>query len=975
MTLSTINNNPAILKSLNISSAILRCLISGFFTFISTIVLAQQPAYFILGKDQFSGVQIYDIIQDRDLNYLFGTNQGIYRFDYRTFKKVECDEAKSTSVFNFEMDNDGFIYCHNLNNQVFKISGTKCSLFYELKPDESRADITLVVTRDGHMIIGARKLILLNLKGDVVSKTPMNKTPLGPSYTAPNGDIIFHLSTTDSILQYSNGKFIIQQIVFKGESKTTLGILKFFSQNKLSYAFDLKTKSLFQFSNIHNELIRLDNHSLANISEPLRFYDTGNEVWVAGAFQGVSIFKNNMSDSSCSNYYRDYYISNVYKDREGNILLATFDQGVLVIPDLNIPDMINFIPEDPVVSIYSHSTNMLLMGTSKGKLISYYKGVTHIISDRGKHPVEGVYGNQNGNLIIFDNGCIRVFDKNTEKVTDLYSTSLKDAAIISDHEFYLGTSNGVYKVVSVGASSYTLAPVNGIQQRIYFIEYNPVNEYIYTSTADGLLRFDRAGKSEKIRYNGKDIFPNHLHYSKGKIFASTHKHGILIIENGEVTGNILPIVDGQIEDLKKVIVDKNTIIGSSMNGLYRFDLSGKLLSSIHSNNRLKSNRIIDFTLNGSELWVCHSGGVQLINLELFRTGNSKPSIRLDAIKVNDRQIVDFKKNHFKNNERRFQFVFSSPTLKDMDNILYHYRLLGYDSNWKFVTNNQSELTFNALAPGTYTLQLKAENRGEFSDVISYSFTIQKPFYTRWWFITTITILFLIMVYFVYRWQLSRQNKKSKQLNELNASKLTAIQSQMNPHFIFNSLNSIQDLILKGDVENSYSYITTFSNLVRRTLNYSDKDFIDFEQELKLLELYLSLEQLRYKKDLHYTIEVNNVEDIMLPPLLVQPFIENALVHGLLHKEGEKKLIIRFELNESLICTVEDNGIGREQSKAIKQRQRSDHESFSSKAIQDRFEILSNVFKGKFGYVYEDIYVNNQPAGTRVILTIPVKRKF
>ncbi len=228
---------------------------------------------------------------------------------------------------------------------------------------------------------------------------------------------------------------------------------------------------------------------------------------------------------------------------------------------------------------------------------------------------------------------------------------------------------------------------------------------------------------------------------------------------------------------------------------------------------------------------------------------------------------------------------------------------------------------------------------------------------------------------VYRWRLTIQTKKAQQINELHASKLTAIQSQMNPHFIFNSLNSIQDLILKGDVEHSYSYITTFSNLVRRTLSYSEKDFIDFDQELKLLELYLSLEKLRFKKELDFEININNIEDIMLPPLLIQPFIENSLLHGLLHKEGQKKLNISFELKDTLICTIEDNGVGREKSKTIKLRQRSEHESFSGKAIHTRFDILSKVFGGNFGYVYEDLYENNEATGTRVILSIPIKHKF
>lgn len=227
----------------------------------------------------------------------------------------------------------------------------------------------------------------------------------------------------------------------------------------------------------------------------------------------------------------------------------------------------------------------------------------------------------------------------------------------------------------------------------------------------------------------------------------------------------------------------------------------------------------------------------------------------------------------------------------------------------------------------------------------------------------------------YRFQMNRIRKKSKQINELNASKLTAIQSQMNPHFIFNSLNSIQDLVLQGDVENSYTYIATFSSLVRKTLNYSEKDFIDFEEEIQLIEIYLSLEKLRFKKDLDYQINTNKIDDILIPPLLIQPFIENALVHGLLHKEGFKKLTISFELNENLICTIEDNGIGREKARAIRARQRSEHVSFSGKAIQNRFDILSNIYERKFGYQYEDLVENGIATGTKVSLTIPIQCKF
>jgi LytS/YehU family sensor histidine kinase len=189
------------------------------------------------------------------------------------------------------------------------------------------------------------------------------------------------------------------------------------------------------------------------------------------------------------------------------------------------------------------------------------------------------------------------------------------------------------------------------------------------------------------------------------------------------------------------------------------------------------------------------------------------------------------------------------------------------------------------------------------------------------------------------------------------------------------LNSIQDLVLKGDVDNSYTFITKFSNLVRRTLSYSDKDFIEIDQELKLIELYLSLEKLRFKENLEFKIDSSEIEDILVPPMLIQPFIENALLHGLLHKEGLKKIHIKFTLTDVLICEIVDNGIGRVKSKEIKERQRLEHESFSTNAIKNRFDILERHFGGSLGFVYEDLYENGHASGTKVILKIPIKRMF
>ncbi|MGL5890297.1 MAG: sensor histidine kinase, partial [Bacteroidia bacterium] len=889
--------------------------------------------------------------------------------------RINCGEAKSDAVFGFEINEEGTIYCHNLNNQVFEIKEKKCRLFYELKEDEAYPDISLAMYGKDQLIIGCKKIVVLNKSGIPVLRCHLGKHIPGPVFKMQSGALQYHLSFSDSVLLYTNGKFEKHKLNFNDGISETSKVSSFITVSGVSYALDLQTKKLYEYNQTIFELKRLPDNPAFMRDGVNRLYETGNELWVAGTFMGISALTDIQMNAQAQLYFEDFFVSNVYKDNEGNILLCTFDKGVLVIPDIRLPGTINLLKDDPVTSIYSDSELGLFLGTTKGALITYKDKKTTVLDDKGTHKIEAIYGYPGSDLVLFSNGIIKAYNKRTQQILTVFDQSLKDAVFISDDEFYTGTNRGVFKVKWDGRNNFLMQKVDGLQQRIYSMEYSSGESCLYTSTATGLFMTDSAGASVKIRFDNQDIFPIQLFCHDGSVYASTRKNGILVIQNGKVVNRILPRVNGQTEVVGKLMIYENSIFASSANGFFKFDMKGNLISPLHTVYGFSLNKTVDFMFNSNQLWVCHSGGVQQIDLNYAASVKAKPVIRFNSIYANDKRIDYSRKGDFESDKRKIQFVFSSPTIRNRGTTHYHYKLVGYDTNWIINEYAANSATYNALAPGNYILQVKAENQGKFSEVITYSFSIAKPYYMRWWFVGCCIVLFLAGVYSLYRWQLNIQQRKLRQINELNASKLTAIQSQMNPHFIFNALNSIQDLILKGDVENSYSYITTFSNLVRRTLNYSDKDFIDFEQEIKLLELYLTLEKLRFKKTLDYEINYRNINDIMLPPLLIQPFIENALIHGLLHKEGTKMLRIDFELADTLICTIEDNGIGREKSKAIKQRQRSEYESFSGKAIHKRFEILSTAFKGDFGYVYEDLYNDNEPAGTRVTLTIPVKHNY
>ena len=223
--------------------------------------------------------------------------------------------------------------------------------------------------------------------------------------------------------------------------------------------------------------------------------------------------------------------------------------------------------------------------------------------------------------------------------------------------------------------------------------------------------------------------------------------------------------------------------------------------------------------------------------------------------------------------------------------------------------------------------------------------------------------------------------KEIKLAELNSnlfkSRLTALRSQMNPHFIFNALNSIQQFILTGDVDQANRYLSRFSRLQREVLNHCDQNFISLEKEIDMLQLYLQLEQLRFNENFEYSITVDDTIDsneIKIPPMILQPFIENAIWHGLLPKQGHKKVHIHFSLlspNE-LKCCIQDNGIGRAAAERMKQNntETAVHQSKGLQLINERLSILELQYGHPFNAISTDITDTDELVqGTQVELLL------
>jgi tetratricopeptide (TPR) repeat protein len=252
------------------------------------------------------------------------------------------------------------------------------------------------------------------------------------------------------------------------------------------------------------------------------------------------------------------------------------------------------------------------------------------------------------------------------------------------------------------------------------------------------------------------------------------------------------------------------------------------------------------------------------------------------------------------------------------------------------------------------------------------------------------ILIALVTYFIFtRYKTKKQNELLRiQLEEANKtveaekkaaeSELKALKSQMNPHFIFNALNSIQEQFMYGDKIKANEQMGNFTYLTRQILNVSSKKKITLATEIDIITKYLDLEKMRFSADFNYEISCDkNIDEDYheLPPMLIQPFIENSMKHGLLHKTGEKKININFALDdkeEYIICTISDNGIGRKKSAEIKMNNQNIHSSFSINSIEERLQLFNKELQLKQLIIYNDILDEHHNCiGTKVILLIPL----
>jgi hypothetical protein len=515
--------------------------------------------------------------------------------------------------------------------------------------------------------------------------------------------------------------------------------------------------------------------------------------------------------------------------------------------------------------------------------------------------------------------------------------------------------------------------------RIFAFAKSNENEVWFSDNVNGVYKI--VNNHNEFQKQFKDITFNKFEFFGKYLVGYTLDENLLLIcshQNGVFMVDTI-IRQNCIWD-KFYKIDKEHLLIST-NNLYR-------LFSIHKYKGVESyslkvleNPIIPtnaeaVTSDGYNCFFFTNGDIVKIDISQLLEEPKVPQLFFNYVRFDRRRFLmhDELSLPYKNNEN-VSISFSTLSFTGK-NIIYQYSVSKTsDDKWELL--NGENINFIVPGYGSYLIKVRARSiSGGFSKPIEFRLIITPPYWATWWFITICVIVFstaiIIMVRYRLLWILRKNESENENKIKFMKSEYKALNALMNPHFIFNTLNNVQGLVNRNDKLAANEYLRIFADLVRQNMHNVSKEMIPLQKEIDLVANYLALEKLRFKELLNYTIDIDDEVDtgvIMVPPLLIQPLVENSIKHGILPRQSTESSIQFnvYEKEDVLYIEVKDNGVGMNFSKL---KADPKHESFGLQNIQNRIEQLSMITGKKMEFSIKEITDDNGK-WTTVTITMPL----
>ena len=945
----------------------------------------QHPSFYMVGGEELAGIDIYSILQDNDGNMWFTTESGLMRYDGYQFHEYSTEEMELKSLFGLTLDNTGTPFCHSVNGQIYHVKNDSLKLYYEL-PDAYKWIYMFMEFDD-------RNNLMISC-GDYFSLSHDKKLTRLLSWKYPRnfslkrsdaGEILLADLTNDKILAWRNGQ-LSDFANIPEDYQDLFGNIQIGTDGSSFYGMTAIEPKLFNLKRGEISKVELKNalnaEGTANIC-----IDRNSRIWMAYETNGLQIFeRDGRSVFKDELLFPNYRISAFCQDREGNIWLPTFGRGIIVIPKLDVVDIgkNEGFDDFSLVSICKDGTDNIFIGTQRGNLFKI--GSESIESNevlprllkKYNRPLKGMCYLKEQDVIYSGEDFL---DPETGEKKDEFLISKMEPVSFSNYGWLIPLNTGVLFQSRRNAAetqeilkrfNFRKLGDQGVIRlgRTYKIHWDPALENIWASTTLGLKIVSKDGISEAT-LEGNPIYASNF-YDDGELLWIGARNAGVLVYKGETLVRQMTEQDGLLSDnILEVKFEDGWMYFSSSKGIQRYNVRKKELQTLTVSQGLNSNNIVDFEITKEHIWVITSSGLQKLSKSVFYNKDVTPILQWDSAVAND--SIELTEEYFQltYDQNKLYFEFHANAFRHRGTLKYEYKLSGVQNSWEALDFSQNSIVFNSLSPGTYTFTVRAKNEnGLVSNYLKKTFVITPPFWETWLFYLLCAVFTVLLFVLLFRLRLSIVKKRLIIERELKVSEIKAIKAQMNPHFVFNALNSLQDLVMMEDVRSTNSYLSKFAELMRGTLELSGKQFITLEKELEMLELYLQLEKLRFGEEFQYSFQLNlskSNSEYLIPTMLLQPYVENAVKHGLLHKEEDKRLTVSFQDSPNgFSCEITDNGVGRSKSAEISERRSSKHQSFAQEANSSRIDLINQTLNHKIDHQIIDLIENGKAVGTKVI---------
>ena len=920
---------------------------TNFFAEEDSLVLPDNHIYYITKPVNHritvctkNGTSVYDL--RKKSFYIPKINNYFPDYEVRHIEYVEYDDSWWLAT------SDGLVRYQNEHQSIrhfYYIKGVEASL-----PDNNLRCMHKI--DDKRIFIGtANGLCLLNVETESIERIDLNSLT---NYKSTKIDVSKIISFNDDeimIATYTDGLYI-----YNHKKKTATHISKFDRRNAISdnYIFDA-------------------------------FKDINGSVWIA-TYAGLNRFENNLANFSTVSLFQNGYILsiNYFLEMNDEEFLVGTESGIKIfnINDQSIKDFKTYFnsKEDYFESLYVYSLYLdeggyLWVGTRNDGLFIYDIKTDKVInvSEEFEIPnlthaiVRGIEHDNYGNMWVATNIGLCRIDLN-DKTHTFYNTEKKNKKSLPYDDLFdlMLVDDVLYITTGDGLAVYSY-------QTDDFTRYYIPDSLIKGDVVNNNALFDIVDGGNGCYYIGS--------YSGGMLsFYPDTK----TFKTSKINDNVGMMVYAMVPD------ESGFLWASTSKGIIKYNLTNKNITIYDKSDGLQGNEFVPNAFLRSSNGVLFFGGFSGFNY--FKPKDIQLDRKIPKVIVTKLQTQNGTKFRYLNHgdtihlthkDNSFEIDFATLNLLRKNMVKYQCMLDNYDNEWSLYNMPHRYVDYNKLRPGTYVFKLMAANEVNVwtETPLELTIIIHPAWYQRAMFKIMLVLILIITIYVIFRQRskiILQKREQRRKINELEMQmaqlKQKTLQLQMNPHVIFNTLNSIQQYIIDHDIDKAVSYLSSFSKLMRRILNNSNERFISLSDEIEAVRLYLELESMRLGNRFNYEIKIDSeldADNVEVAPLIIQPFVENAIIHGLVPKKENCFLKISLSKlgNDKLLCVVEDNGVGRKYSEKIKQKTGS-HKSYGMSITRRRLEMLSKISNDDFSVEVVDLKNDKgEPSGTRVNIVI------